>query len=89
MLRSLLILMSLLLAYIPLTHMSHFIGKYFAYHSIRWNDEPNLPGGSQEKAIQEALGRPVSWAASHIQGDGKKTWADVATTLPEQEAKKK
>jgi nitrate reductase gamma subunit len=83
------VLMSLLLAYIPLTHMSHFVGKYFAYHSIRWNDEPNLPGSSQERAIREALGRPVSWAASHIQGDGKKTWADVATNIPEEGDDKK
>ena len=25
------------------------------------------------------LTRPVSWAAPHIKGDGKKTWADLAT----------
>jgi nitrate reductase gamma subunit len=73
------ILLMLLMAYIPLTHMSHFVGKYFAYHAIRWNDEPNLPGGKQEKIIGELLNRPVSWAAPHIKGDGKKTWADVAT----------
>jgi nitrate reductase gamma subunit len=73
------ILLSLLLAYIPLTHMSHFVGKYFAYHSIRWNDEPNLAGGPQEKKIQAMLSQPVSWAAPHIQGDGKKNWVDVAT----------
>ncbi len=73
------VLLSMLLAYIPLTHMSHFIGKYFAYHSIRWNDEPNMPGGSQEKKIGAMLGKPVTWAAPHIQGDGKTTWADVCT----------
>ncbi len=73
------VLMSLLVAYIPLTHMSHFVGKYFAYHAIRWNDEPNLRGGDQEKDIQRVLGQPVSWAADHIKGDGKKTWVDVAT----------
>ena len=73
------ILLGLLVAYIPLTHMSHFIGKYFAYHSIRWNDAPNLAGGPQEKPIGNVLGYPVSWAAPHIQGEGKKTWADVAT----------
>jgi nitrate reductase gamma subunit len=78
------VLLSLLVAYIPLTHMSHFVGKYFAYHAIRWNDEPNLPGGAQEATIQEALGRPVSWSAPHIKGDGKKTWADVATEEIEQ-----
>ena len=81
------VLMSLLTAYVPMTHMSHFVGKYFAYHSIRWNDEPNLAGGDQEAEIQGLLGRPVSWAAPHIGGDGKKTWADVATSNPFEEKK--
>jgi nitrate reductase gamma subunit len=71
-------LLSLLIAYIPLTHMSHFVGKYFAYHSIRWNDEPNLVGGPQEPKIRKLLGYKVSWAADHIRGDGKKTWLDLA-----------
>ncbi len=73
------VLLSLLVAYIPTTHMSHFVGKYFAYHAIRWRDEPNLPGGDQEAAIHELLQKPVSWSAPHIKGDGKKTWLDVAT----------
>jgi len=73
------ILMGVLVAYIPLTHMSHFIGKYFAYHAIRWNDKPNLKGGDEEAAIGEMLTQPVSWAAKHIGADGKKTWADLAT----------
>jgi len=78
------VLLALLTAYIPLTHMSHFVGKYFAYHAIRWNDEPNLAGGAQEKTIGEMLSRPVSWSAPHIRGDGKRTWADVATEDMEQ-----
>lgn len=73
------ILLSLLVAYIPLTHMSHFIGKYFAYHAIRWNDTPNMPGGPQEEQIQAVLSQKVSWAASHIKGEGKKNWVDLAT----------
>lgn len=72
-------LLALLLAYIPMTHMSHFVGKYFAYHAIRWNDSPNVPGSEHEAQIVPHLQLPVSWAAPHIQGDGKKTWADVAT----------
>jgi hypothetical protein len=76
------VLLAALTAYIPLTHMSHFVGKYFAYHAIRWSDEPNLPGGHQEKEINELLGQPVSWAGPHIQADGKKTWLDVATEEP-------
>ncbi len=71
------VLLALLVAYIPTTHMSHFIGKYFAYHAIRWKDDPNLPGGDQEKTIEELLSRPVSWSAPHIKADGKKSWLDV------------
>jgi nitrate reductase gamma subunit len=74
-----LILLGLLMAYIPLTHMSHFVGKYFAYHAIRWNDAPNLRGGEQEAGIQKLLAQPITWAAPHIKGDGKKTWVDAAT----------
>ncbi len=76
------VLLAVLTAYIPLTHMSHFVGKYFAYHSIRWADEPNLPGGHQEKEINRMLSQPLTWAGPHIQGDGKKTWLDVATEEP-------
>ncbi len=78
-------LFGLLLAYIPLTHMSHFVGKYFAYHAIRWNDEPNLRGGHFEPKIQSVLGYPVTWAAEHIKGDGKKNWVDVATEKMEKQ----
>ncbi len=84
------VLLSLLLAYIPLTHMSHFVGKYFAYHSIRWNDEPNLPGSETEKAIPDLLTQNLSWSAPHIRGDGDKpkTWADAATENPAREEDK-
>lgn len=68
-----------LVAYIPLTHMSHFFVKWFTWHKIRWDDEPNVRGGRIEKMIQDALTRPVSWSAPHIRADGKKTWADIAT----------
>ena len=73
------LLLGLLTAYIPLTHMSHFVGKYFAYHSIRWNDKPNLKGGDEEETIHKLLNQPITWAAPHIKGDGKKTWLDAAT----------
>lgn len=72
-------LLGALMAYIPMTHMSHFIAKYFAYHAIRWNDDPNTPGSEHEKPIGEVLNYPVSWAAAHIDSDGSKTWAEVAT----------
>jgi len=83
-----LILSALLLAYIPFTHMSHFIGKFFTYHSVRWNDQPLRPGSRIEKRLAEYLTYRPTWAASHIGADGMRTWAEVATTNPA-EAKKK
>ncbi len=76
----------LLLAYIPLTHMSHFFTKYFMYHDIRWSDEPNFKGGRIERKVSEALKYPVSWSAPHIRGDGKKNWVDVATSGVEEKS---
>ncbi len=70
----------LLVAYIPLTHMSHFFTKYFMWHDIRWSDEPSFKGGKIERKVSEALQYPVSWSAPHIRGDGKKNWVDVATS---------
>jgi nitrate reductase gamma subunit len=79
------ILGSLLAAYIPMTHMSHFVGKFFMYHDIRWADEPNMRGSEIEKKIGVVLQYPVSWKAAHIRGDGKKTWAEVATSGVEEQ----
>jgi nitrate reductase gamma subunit len=79
------ILASLLLAYIPLTHMSHFFTKWFMYHDVRWSDEPNVAGSKLERQVAKVLQYPVSWSAPHIRGDGKKTWADVATSDVEED----
>jgi nitrate reductase gamma subunit len=73
------LVLALLAAYVPLTHMSHFFVKWFTWHRIRWDDEPNVKGGRIEIMIQKALQYPVSWSAEHVNADGKKTWADIAT----------
>lgn len=70
------------IAYIPLTHMSHFFMKYFLYHDIRWGDAPNVNAPRTAAQIGAVLNYPVTWSAPHIRGDGKKTWADVATFIP-------
>ena len=77
------VLAAFLTAYIPLTHMSHMFMKYFMYHSIRWEDEPNLRGSKLEARILSQLGFKPTWAAAHLGADGNKTWADVATSAPE------
>ncbi len=79
------ILLSLLVAYIPLTHMSHFFTKYFMYHDIRWGDEPLVVGGKLEAKMMTILGMKPTWAAPHIRGDGAKTWVDVATSTGTEE----
>ena len=71
-----------LLAYIPLTHMSHFFMKYFLWHDIRWGDEPNVNHPETDKKIVAALGQTVTWSAEHIHADGKKNWVEVASYNP-------
>ncbi len=83
-----LFLAAILIAYIPMTHMSHFIAKYFTYHSVRWDDAPNRKGGKLETRVAECLSYKPTWAASHMRADGKKTWAEIAAINPTQEAKR-
>lgn len=70
-------ILALLLFYFPFTHMTHFVGKYFTYHKIRWEDHPNLKGSKIEEAVSSALGYKITWSASHIKSGG--TWAEAAT----------
>ena len=70
------VLASLLVAYIPLTHMSHMFMKYFMYHSVRWEDEPNLKGSRIEAAILQNLGFKPTWAAPHVGADGTKNMGE-------------
>jgi nitrate reductase gamma subunit len=72
-----------LIAYIPLTHMSHFIGKYFTYHSVRWDDAPFNRRTSV--ALAEYLTYRPTWAAGHISAKGRPTWGEVVTTNPARE----
>jgi nitrate reductase gamma subunit len=83
-----LVLGALLTAYIPLTHMAHFIAKYFTYHAVRWSDKPNLKDSKLEAKLAECLTYRPTWNAPHVAGDGVKTWVDIATTNPAQGGRK-
>jgi nitrate reductase gamma subunit len=83
-----LILSALLAAYIPFTHMSHFVGKYFTYHAVRWDDRVNRRGGGIERTLAEYLTYRPTWAAPHVTADGVRTWADIVTTNPATGAKR-
>jgi nitrate reductase gamma subunit len=75
-----------LAAYIPLTHMSHFIGKYFTYHAVRWDDAPFGDSRRMSVALAASLAQRPTWAAGHMKADGRSTWTDVVTTNPTDEA---
>lgn len=83
-----LILSALLTAYIPMTHMSHFIAKYFTYHAVRWDDRPNLQGSDLARRVAEYLTYRPRWAAPHVGADGVKTWAEIASANPAQGGRK-
>ena len=70
------LLAAVFMFWLPFTHMTHFVGKYFTYHKIRWEDHPNLRGSELEKKVEEALGHKISWEAPHIKSGG--SWAEAA-----------
>ncbi len=82
------VLTALLAAYIPCTHMSHFVGKFFTYHSVRWDDEPNRRGSEIERQMTECLSSRPTWSAPHVGADGVKSWADIAEATPGPAAKR-
>jgi nitrate reductase gamma subunit len=75
---------SLLVAYIPLTHMSHMFMKYFLYHNVKWDDAPNRRGGRIEAAIRENLKLKPKWQGKHVGADGRKSWGDIASSAPKE-----
>jgi len=77
------VLFDLFLIYLPFTRSTHYITRILAFFFIRWDDEPNLPGGKMEKRINALLGQKVSWEGDHIPTG--KSWAEAAAEsgLPE------
>jgi nitrate reductase gamma subunit len=75
------LILTVFLMYLPFTHMTHFLGKFFTYHFVLWDDAPNLRGSTYERLIADLLQRPVAWSAPHVQSG--KSWAEVATEVEE------
>jgi nitrate reductase gamma subunit len=71
--------------YVPFTHMGHFVAKYFTYHAVRWDDAPNAADRKMVARIAEQLTYRPTWSAAHVGADGKRTWAEIATTNPAKE----
>ncbi len=79
---------SLLVAYIPLTHMSHYVAKFFTYHAVRWDDAPAHGNRALAARVADCLTYRPTWSAPHVGADGRRTWGEVATTNPAQGARK-
>jgi nitrate reductase gamma subunit len=79
---------ALLCAYIPLTHMSHFIAKYFTYHAVRWDDEPLVHNAARARTMAEYLAFRPTWSAPHIRAGGSHTWAEIAAADPSREPRR-
>ncbi len=74
-------------AYIPLTHMSHFIAKVFTYHAVRWDDRPLLHDERRARAMAEYLTYRPTWSAAHIRSGDPRTWAEVVAHNPSEAPK--
>jgi nitrate reductase gamma subunit len=65
------------LIYLPFSRMMHFVGKYFFYHNIMWDDEMMKRDSAMENDISAYLQYKMTWSAPHIRKDG--TWVDQVT----------
>lgn len=83
-----LILASVLAAWIPFTHMAHFIAKYFTWHSVRWDDRRMQPGSYIENKVATYMNYHPTWAALHLGANGKKSWAELAVADPSKEVRR-
>jgi hypothetical protein len=67
--------------------MAHFIGKYFAWHAIRWGDQPSRSDRSAEGRLAGYLAYKPSWSAPHIGADGATPWSEIVSKNPAKESK--
>ncbi len=79
---------ALLAAYIPMTHMSHFVAKFFTYHRVRWDDAPAAESRRIAAAMAAYLAYKPDWSAAHVGADGTASWAEIAARNPAGEAKR-
>lgn len=66
-----LIALSVMFVYIPLSKMSHYVGKFFAFHKVLWDNDPNHQGNTVNKQLKESASRTAqsSWQAPHVNPD--------------------
>jgi nitrate reductase gamma subunit len=73
----------LFLMYLPFSRMMHFVGKYFFYHNVMWDDEMMMRNSPMENDIASYLQFKMTWAAPHIRKGG--SWVDQVGEKPSKE----
>lgn len=70
-----LLLAGFVIIYIPLTKMSHYVGKFFTFHKVMWDNDPFIPGNEIAAKVKEASGYTPkgSWAGPHYPGNQERT----------------
>jgi len=65
------------LIYLP---FSHVFGVFFRYyHTLQWDDVPNVRGSEIERRVKGQLEWPVTWSGPHAPSG--KRWKEVASEL--------
>jgi nitrate reductase gamma subunit len=81
------LLFCVFLLYLPFSRMMHFVGKYFFYHNIMWDDEMMKRKSAMENDITAYLQYKMTWSAPHIKKGG--SWVDQVSEKPPKEGDSK
>lgn len=70
-----LVLLGIMLLYIPLSKMSHYVGKFFAFHKVLWDNDPNVAGSKVAAMAEREAGgpAPAAWSAPHTRPSSSDT----------------
>ncbi len=79
------VLLLVFCAYLPFTNMIHFIGKYFIFHEVMWDDRPM--NRQMERELDDLLSQPLDWAAKHAVAGEQRSWAEIAEETGDERTK--
>lgn len=61
------ILLGFLLLYIPVSKMGHYVGKFYSFRSVLWDNDPNVPGSKTERNFKRsAAQKPATQWSAHM-----------------------
>ncbi len=63
-----LVLLGIMFIYIPISKMSHYVGKYFSFHKVLWDNDPNFVDNNVNLSMKKDAQNPPQnkWSAPHI-----------------------